>query len=244
MTTRTGYSAAFYDRAEQSDRAADLIVPIVRSFFRSLGSVLDVGCARGTWLAAWARTGCTDFIGIDGHSVRPADLLIDTRRFFTADLAAPFSLGRRFDLVQCLEVAEHLPRSRSESLVADLVDHGGAVLFSAAPPGQGGELHVNERPYEFWRGLFAHHGYLPFDCVRPRIGHIATVPFWYRYNILMYVSRNHIEDLDASARACQLPEDSAIPDVAPLSFRIRRALLRRLPIGVINRLSQLNSRIR
>jgi hypothetical protein len=33
------------------------------------------------------------------------------------------------------------------------------VLFSAAPPGQGGEHHVNERTYEFWRGLFARHGY-------------------------------------------------------------------------------------
>ncbi|MDP6884692.1 MAG: hypothetical protein QF830_11185, partial [Rhodospirillales bacterium] len=42
-----------------------------------------------------------------------------------------------------LEVAEHLPPDAAETFVATLVAHGRLVLFSAAPPGQGGLNHVN-----------------------------------------------------------------------------------------------------
>ena len=43
----------------------------------------------------------------------------------------------------------------ADTFVQNLVRHAsGAILFSAAPPGQGGEFHVNEQPYEYWRGKF------------------------------------------------------------------------------------------
>ena len=69
--------------------------------------------------------------------------------------------------VQCLEVAEHLPLPSAAILVDSLVKHGDIVLFSAAPKGQGGDHHVNEQDYEFWRQQFARHGYVPFDFLRP-----------------------------------------------------------------------------
>src|SRR5437879_2755771 len=110
MTTNP-YNAAFYDRADRSMFAARTIIPILRSFL-DIGSVLDVGCARGVWLSAWAESGCDDFMGIDGTGVLPAQLAIDPAYFVATDLSTPFNLGRRFDFVQCLEVAEHLPRTR------------------------------------------------------------------------------------------------------------------------------------
>jgi hypothetical protein len=63
-------------------------------------------------------------------------------------------MGRRFDLVQSLEVGEHLPLSAAETLVDSLTTASDRVLFSAAVKGQGGEFHVNEQPLAFWQELF------------------------------------------------------------------------------------------
>jgi len=169
--------------------------------------------------------------------------VIDRAHFVMADLSSRFNLGRRFDFVQCLEVAEHLPRARSETLVADLVAHADVVLFSAAPPGQGGEFHINERHYDFWKALFFRHGYIAFDCVRPNIGHMKTIPFWYRYNMILYVKSDGTRKLSAEALVHELAPDASIADVAPLTFRTRKALLRLLPAALIDGLARANARL-
>ncbi|TAL02520.1 MAG: methyltransferase domain-containing protein [Rhodospirillaceae bacterium] len=240
--TAPAYNAAFYDRAEQSQLAARTIVPIIRSF-TTIASVLDVGCARGTWLAAWVESGCTDYMGVDGASVRRDQLVIDETHFVTTDLSSSFDLGRRFDFVQCLEVAEHLPCARSAGLVANLVNHADVILFSAAPPGQGGEFHVNEQRYDFWRALFAAHGYVAFDCLRPKLRGMKAVPFWYRYNPILYVKSEAVGKLSALALDDRLAPDTSIPDVAPLAFRARKALIRLMPAALINTLARLNARL-
>lgn len=60
------------------------------------------------------------------------------------DVGAPIELHRRFDLVLCLEVAEHLPASAADTLVRSLTGLGNVIAFSAAIPFQGGANHVNE----------------------------------------------------------------------------------------------------
>ncbi|HQT63109.1 MAG TPA: methyltransferase domain-containing protein [Acidocella sp.] len=229
------YDTAFYERAEKSAAAARAIISILQSSL-TVGSVLDVGCARGTWLAAWQQAGCADIYGIDGAFITPEQLLISPDCFMSTDLAAPFNLGRRFDLVQCLEVAEHLPRRRSASLVADLTAHADAVLFSAAPPGQGGAGHINEAPYAFWRDLFAAHGYAAFDCVRPALQDQPQLPYWYRYNIFLYMKAPHPSLLP-------YPADKDLRDMSPLSFQIRKRILKHLPASAINLLARLVARV-
>ncbi len=236
--THQHYSSAFYDRAEQSAAAARLITSLIKGWL-PIGSVLDVGCARGTWLVAWMEAGCGDVTGLDGASVSAETLLIPLERFRQAELKQPFQLGRRFDLVQCLEVAEHLPPARSASLVDDLTAHGDAVLFSAAPPGQGGAGHVNERPYEFWHALFAAKGYEAFDAIRPALIQHGRLPYWYRYNLLLYVKKG-TAPLDLPG---QLAPSQPVIDVAPWAFRLRKQFLRRMPQPVIDRLADLNARM-
>ena len=128
-------------------------------------------------------------------------LLFDASRFRPTDVASSFRLGRTFDLVQCLEVAEHLDPSASETLVDNLVAHAPIVVFSAAPPGQGGENHINERPYEFWRDLFEKRGYSLFDFLRPQIRLRLDVEHWYRYNMLVFVRHDAVDF--AGARGCR-----------------------------------------
>lgn len=231
------YAGQFYDRADKSAHAAQVIVPIVRSYV-AVDSVLDVGCARGAWLAAWSGTGCSDLLGLDGSDVASDTLLIDRSNFRCWDLSTRFRLERQFDIVQCLEVAEHLPPERGVRLVEDLASHGDVILFSAAPPGQGGEFHVNEQPYEYWRELFASHGYVPFDCIRPRLANLKSLPYWYRYNLMLYARDDGIERLSAAAREARISAGTQITDFAPVMFQIRKFAIRRLPYAFVNRLAR------
>jgi 2-polyprenyl-3-methyl-5-hydroxy-6-metoxy-1,4-benzoquinol methylase len=145
--TRHLYRPEFFDYIERGSlRSAATVIPIIRSLAR-VESVLDIGCGRGAWLSEWRRQGVGDVAGADGSYVDQASLAIPVEQFIATDLSQPIDLRRRFDLVQCLEVAEHLPADSADTLVDSLVRHGSVILFSAAVPGQGGEHHVNEQPY-------------------------------------------------------------------------------------------------
>jgi 2-polyprenyl-3-methyl-5-hydroxy-6-metoxy-1,4-benzoquinol methylase len=82
--------------------------------------------------------GVHDICGVHRDYVSRSQLLIPDELFRAADLARPLALGRRFDLVQSLEVAEHITPAASEAFVENLARHAERfVLFSAAPPGKG-----------------------------------------------------------------------------------------------------------
>jgi 2-polyprenyl-3-methyl-5-hydroxy-6-metoxy-1,4-benzoquinol methylase len=140
------YDDEFFETADRTALvAADgLIRPLAEVL--PIDSVLDVGCGRGVWLAQWLRRGATTVLGIDGPYIDAARLAIPQSCFISRDLAESFSLNRKFDLVQSLEVAEHLDASSADIFVDNLVRHGSLILFSAAIPGQGGEHQVNEQP--------------------------------------------------------------------------------------------------
>ena len=237
------YDGRFLDYAANTSAASARKVIAVLRAVGPIDSVLDVGCARGTWLQEWSRAGVGDIQGVDGAYADDASLLIDRARFMAADLAAGFDLGRAFDLVQSLEVAEHLPASASAAFVACLVRHSrGLVLFSAAPPGQGGEHHVNERPYDFWRGHFRARGYRAVDWIRPRIARDKEVSFWYRYNVMLYVSEGMAPRLPDDVRACIVPEGQPIADLSPPLFRVRKRIVRALPPSAVMGLARIKAR--
>ena len=163
----TPYGGEFFDDISgPARRAAERILPLIARALHPR-SVVDVGCGTGEWLAAWMALGVTDVVGVDGSYVSHDQLVIPVDHFRPHDLRESLKLERRFDLAMSLEVAEHLPPERGESFVADLVALAPAVLFSAAIPGQRGVDHINERWQDYWCGLFAEHGYVAADIVRP-----------------------------------------------------------------------------
>ncbi len=153
-----------------------------------LRDVLDVGCGTGVWLKVAEALGARHTLGLDGPHVPASARLLPADRFIEHDLRQPFALGRRFGLVICLEVAEHLPIETAPALVASLVQHGAAVLFSAALPYQGGTSHIAETWLEFWVELFAAHGYRGVDALRPALWRDHRIPWWYRQNAVLFVS--------------------------------------------------------
>ncbi|HEX4006021.1 MAG TPA: glycosyltransferase 87 family protein [Acidobacteriaceae bacterium] len=236
------YDATFYRYIQSgATRSAETIIPIVVKHLPVTG-ILDVGCGAGAWVAVYRKLGIQDSMGVDGDYVDRTALLVPPEAFAAHDVAQPFDLGRRFSLVQCLEVGEHIDPAASRTLVANLVHHGDCVLFSAAIPGQGGENHVNEQPYAYWRGLFAEHGYAPFDFLRPLLRDAAGVEPWYRHNTLLYAAPSHIDRLPAGLSATRVADDRPIPDVSSFPYRVRTRILAPLPVSWLSRLAVLKHR--
>lgn len=240
----SGYDAAFMAYADQSSRHAARIVAGLLCGPLGVRSVLDIGCARGTWLSEWAALGVAEIQGVDGEYVDRDSLAIPREHFRAHDLAQVLELGRRYDLVQSLEVAEHLPAAASETFVDNLCRHAsGLVLFSAAPPGQGGEHHVNEQPYEHWRAKFRARGYYAHDCVRPHIAGDSAISYWYRYNVFLYVHADRCRTLPEPLAATRVADGAALPDLAPRLFRLRRQLVRLLPPALRDGLARYKARL-
>jgi len=186
----TPYNDAFFQiQATKSSNSAAVMVPIVDDLVHPR-SVLDVGCGIGAWLAQWKKHGISDVVGLDGSYVDRSRLLIDPSDFQTTDLEQGFQLDRKFDLVECLEVAEHLDESHADALVECIAAHSDTVLFSAAVPSQGGTHHVNEQWPSYWISRFARRDFQAFDAIRPLVWTNPRVQVWYRQNTLLF-SRTH-----------------------------------------------------
>ncbi|MBL8589497.1 MAG: class I SAM-dependent methyltransferase [Methylobacteriaceae bacterium] len=236
------YDARFYDWVNMTARrSAGVVLPLARAACAPQ-SVVDVGCGEGAWLAVWRELGVADVTGCDGAHVDRARLAIPADRFVAADLSRPFTADRRFDLAQSLEVAEHLPPAASEDFVDSLCGLSDVVLFSAAQPGQGGELHVNERRPAWWAERFAARGYACFDALRPALAGDARVDPWYRFNALLFANAAGETRLSQSARAARTAP-AALDDGGDLAWRLRRAALAPLPVGVVTGLSRLRYRL-
>lgn len=234
----TSYDRTFFDYVNAGAlRSARRLLPVVRQHL-SIESVLDVGCGQGAWLSIWKELGVGTVRGIDGDYVDRSRLLIDSEHFQSHNLTTHFDLGRRFDLVQSLEVAEHLPANSAAAFVATLTRHGDLVLFSAAPKGQGGDHHVNEQSYDYWRGLFRTHSYRPIDLVRPAVISDDAIEPWYRYNTILYASPTAFSMLSPAVQAMVIPECQPILDISPFPYKLRKRNIGLLSPAAMTRIAK------
>lgn len=152
-------------------------------------TMVDVGCGLGDWLAAATELGVEEIRGLDGPWVPEDRLLIGRESFTQADFREPLPALGRYDLAICLEVAEHLPAEIAESFIRGLCGLAPAIAFSAAIPGQGGLHHINEQWPSYWVDIFRDAGFEAMDVLRPRIWEERRIPYWYRQNTILFVSR-------------------------------------------------------
>jgi cyclopropane fatty-acyl-phospholipid synthase-like methyltransferase len=152
------------------------------------GSVLDIGCGRGLWLAVAAELGAAEIIGIEGPWIEAQATYVCLDNILTQDLELGFNLNRSFDLVMSIEVGEHLSAPAADTFVTSLVRHGHFILFSAAIPFQPGTGHINCQFPDYWANLFAKHGYQPLDFIRRAIWSDRSTHVWIRQNVIAFVS--------------------------------------------------------
>jgi hypothetical protein len=179
------------------------------------------------------KAGVEDVVAVDGDYVARDQLVIPSERFVAHDLATLLDFKRKFDLVQSLEVAEHLPADRAAGFVDNLVRHGDVILFSAAVPHQGGEHHVNEQPPEYWRRLFAERGYDAFDWLRPQLGNRHEVKPWYRFNSYIYANAAGRKRLSKSILAAKVPDGQPLEIGGDFAWMVRRAAVRMIPTSLV-----------
>lgn len=182
------YQGDFYQKRHQRTlHSATRVLDTVLKHIPAVKSAVDLGCGVGSWLSVLQARGATDVLGMEGSWVDQAHLVIPKECFREADLTQPIKVDRKFDLAMSLEVGEHLPRQSAEGLVEALTSMSDYVVFSAAVPGQGGRQHINEQWQSWWAALFSKRGFQAWDVVRPEIWNDASIPFWYRQNIILYI---------------------------------------------------------
>lgn len=162
-------------------------------------SYLDLGSGTGA-MVNMARKMGIDAYGIDlingpehwfiEHDLTQA-LKIDHSVADGSVMAVPLSFNDTlynhripvlFDLITCLEVAEHLPLDSHETLCDTIARHlrpkptmdasSGLLLLSAAPPGQRGEHHVGTRPAHEWRGMLHERGISYREDLTRQLAHL------------------------------------------------------------------------
>jgi hypothetical protein len=168
---------------------APAVIAAMETVFRDASSYVDVGagsCAyaaeasrRGHRAVAYERSWLGRLIGRRcGADVRPFDLNSPPE-------------PSRFDLAYSFEVAEHLPPALGDRLVEFLAASGNEILFTAAPPGQGGTGHINEQPPEYWQERFERHG-RRLDAertaqIRARLSAAGLRSHWLPPNATIYI---------------------------------------------------------
>ncbi|RED18015.1 methyltransferase domain-containing protein [Pontivivens insulae] len=237
------YSDQFFDYIDQgSRRSAGRFVVLLHPFVQPR-SVVDLGSGRGIWLQQWLEAGVEDVLAVDGDYVDRENLAIPTESFRAADLTQPIEFERKFDLAQSLEVAEHLPASAADFFLDNLTRASNRILFSAAVPGQGGEFHVNERPLAYWQNQFLQRGYVAFDCIRPRVFDFHDVAPWYRYNSVLYLNEAGRAGLSNDILDYEVPAGVELAEGGNLRWRLRRAVVNRMPRRMVTQIAQVKSRI-
>ena len=68
------------------------------------------------------------------------------------------------------------------------------------------------------------------------------IPAWYRYNMVLYVSRERLEEVSPFARQFQLRDDEKLSDPSPALYKLRKGVIRALPQPVCDLLAQINAR--
>ncbi len=128
-------------------------------------TALDAGCAMGL-LVEQLRLRGVEAEGLDISAYAIANAPEAVREHVrVASVAEPFE--RRYDLIVCIEVLEHLPRPEAERAVVNLCCHSDDILFSSSPLDYKEATHFNVNPPEYWADLFARQGFfrdLDFDA--------------------------------------------------------------------------------
>jgi SAM-dependent methyltransferase len=131
-------------------------------------SVLDFGCGDGWWLKAFHSMTEVVTCGVELHPIAN-EYVPEGIQLFIHDLREPLWLGKKADLVICLEVAEHLPKEDADTLCRTIIKHlDGHLLFSAAGPGQTGTGHVTLEPQSYWIERIERLGKIKFS--QPKTG--------------------------------------------------------------------------
>lgn len=127
---------------------------------RTLKSVLEIGSGGGWFTKKFMDYG-VEIFGVEGSDCGYNACLkkgLPESQMLKHDFRIPLKLDKKYDIVCCTEVAEHIEIPFSGTLIKTLVDNSDMVWFSSVAPGVIGIPptydHCNEQPEKFWINIF------------------------------------------------------------------------------------------
>jgi SAM-dependent methyltransferase len=145
---------------ERNDHWLNFFGAVADGIVRELrpASVLDAGCAMGFLVEALRERG-VDAWGVDVSEYAISRVHDSVREHCsTASLTEP--LPRRYDLIVCIEVLEHIPSAEAGAAIANLCAATDRLLLSSTPDDYGEATHLNVQPPEAWSEALAREGFV------------------------------------------------------------------------------------
>jgi cyclopropane fatty-acyl-phospholipid synthase-like methyltransferase len=178
---------------EQEYGVKSLMADVILSEFRP-SSIIDIGCGIADILSVAEKRGI-EVLGLDASRAYQKHSKISPNKFILCDLRKKYVAARKFDLCLCLEVAEHIDRKYSDTLLDTVTSASSTIVFTAAPVGQGGMGdHVNEQPYEWWIDKMKFRRYeLDIDYtdrMKRSLSAIPDLPKHYAKNLMIFRNKN------------------------------------------------------
>lgn len=139
---------------------APIVCKAIVDLLPGVKSAMDVGCAVGDLVKGFLDLGL-DAHGLEGSKNAYPYMMVPMDKIIEHDLRYRLETGRRFDLITCFEVAEHIEPEHARQFIENICSVATHwVILSAAPPGQGGTYHVNCQSPDYWIEEFRHLGFL------------------------------------------------------------------------------------
>ncbi|NNG36284.1 class I SAM-dependent methyltransferase [Nakamurella aerolata] len=122
-------------------------------------SAYDAGCAKGFLVRALLERGVDAYGGdISQEAIEGAPPGL-RERLAVVDLSRPLESDRRYDLVTCIEVLEHMAPEHARRAVDNLCAMSDVVLLSTTPDDFREPTHVNIHQAGDWAQAFASNGF-------------------------------------------------------------------------------------
>ena len=178
------YNQKFFARRRSLEWRVPIFVDAIEQVYHPR-TLIDFGCGDGDLVRGFNSVGvnafgvegtvnCLPYIRLAVAKIPDPDnppLLGIQNRIMIHDLRKPivklfeyddFNLNSGVDVALCLEVAEHLEEEFAHNLIRNIILSSDKIVFTAAPPGQEGNHHVNLKSRDWWIGLFGEYKYV-FD---------------------------------------------------------------------------------
>lgn len=159
------------------------------SVYHGITSAIDLGCGPGHYCKALLMANESGIVvhGIEGTPGMSQSMSMPGFEFAIKhfDLTQDISemLPDPYDLVLCLEVAEHIPPEHEQTFLRN-IDHlcKRYLVLSWAIPGQGGIGHVNEKPGSYVAKAVEALGFKRDQTRTNILRQAATYP-WFKFSL-------------------------------------------------------------
>ncbi len=171
MSLEDVYTAEWFKHFDGLREEFKFVAATIHRQFRP-STVIDIGCGPGMIIENLPKYGVTKVHGVEGsiHGINFASSsirdCIEHQDILHMRESFPWEGSPHipWDVIICTEVAEHLSADDAPQLTRLLASYRSPVIvFTAAPPGQGGHDHQNEQPMGYWEDLFLKQGVIPND---------------------------------------------------------------------------------